>query len=146
MSENIFSRRDVLRTIGSRLLVAAPLAAFAAMTWRYLAMPFKIRLERKVAVGLLNDLPQGGRVMREHGIALQRQGDAVQAVSLTCTHLGCTINRTGGGFVCPCHGSRFDAEGRVQGGPATRDLEKFAVEITGNRRVIVDLGQAAKKG
>ena len=127
-------------------MAVAPLMPLSAMAWRYLAMPFKIKLERKVAVGLLAELPQGTRVMRQHGIALLRQGEALRAVSLTCTHLGCTVNRTGDGFVCPCHGSRFGAEGAVQGGPASRDLERFAVAVTETRRVVVDLGQAEKSG
>lgn len=32
----------------------------------------------------------------------------------TCTHLGCTPIRGGGygGWVCPCHGSHYDASGK----------------------------------
>lgn len=41
-----------------------------------------------------------------------------------CPHAGCVPNaRTGGqGWVCPCHGSEFDASGRVTRGPATANL------------------------
>jgi ubiquinol-cytochrome c reductase iron-sulfur subunit len=48
----------------------------------------------------------------------------------TCTHLGCSPNANfavtadwDGGFVCPCHGSKFDLSGRVfKGSPAPTNL------------------------
>src|SRR5579864_8953491 len=46
------------------------------------------------------------------------------AFSSACTHAGCTIpcpHNTSGTSTCSCHGSRFDGEGRVLAGPATRD-------------------------
>jgi Rieske Fe-S protein len=66
------------------------------------------------------------------------------AVSLACTHLGCTL-RPGPGnrrLLCPCHGSAFaflgddglGADlGRVLVGPATRDLDRYAVVAVGDR-------------
>jgi glycine/D-amino acid oxidase-like deaminating enzyme len=43
-----------------------------------------------------------------------------------CTHLGCVLreNRAEGSWDCPCHGSRFDADGKVIHGPAVRDLSQ----------------------
>ncbi|XP_011301219.1 cytochrome b-c1 complex subunit Rieske, mitochondrial-like, partial [Fopius arisanus] len=44
-----------------------------------------------------------------------------------CTHLGCVpIPNSGivpGGFYCPCHGSHYDASGRIRKGPAPTNLE-----------------------
>lgn len=43
-----------------------------------------------------------------------------------CTHLGCIpIANEGlwGGFFCPCHGSHYDASGRIRQGPAPLNLE-----------------------
>jgi glycine/D-amino acid oxidase-like deaminating enzyme/nitrite reductase/ring-hydroxylating ferredoxin subunit len=48
----------------------------------------------------------------------------LHAVSPTCTHLGCRLafNTAERSWDCPCHGSRFDVDGAVLQGPATRDL------------------------
>ena len=42
-----------------------------------------------------------------------------------CTHLGCIpLDKEGpyGGWKCPCHGSQYDALGRVRRGPAPANL------------------------
>jgi Rieske Fe-S protein len=59
---------------------------------------------------------------------LIREGEEdFRALSLECTHHGCEVKWVGGneGFACPCHGSRFDAKGRVSEGPARRSLYRF---------------------
>lgn len=43
-----------------------------------------------------------------------------------CTHLGCIPTPNEGnfdGFFCPCHGSHYDASGRIRQGPAPLNLE-----------------------
>ena len=54
--------------------------------------------------------------------------DTKEAISLTCTHQGCTVQLADDGkFHCPCHGAVFDRHGRVEKGPANRDLPRFQV-------------------
>jgi cytochrome b6-f complex iron-sulfur subunit len=69
-------------------------------------------------------------------ILLHTEG-GFSALSLLCTHLGCTVEKDTQGFACPCHGSRFDQEGNVLHGPAEQPLRTLRVEMTekGNLRL-----------
>ena len=70
-----------------------------------------------------------------------RKGNTFRCLSAICTHLGCTVNRAGQGYHCPCHGSVFDEQGLVKGGPAPRPLEWFSVTLSKDNRLLVDKGQ-----
>lgn len=79
------------------------------------------------------ELPiNGALVYKEARVALLREGDAVYALSLVCTHLGCTVNVTPTELICPCHGSSFDRQGRVLKGPADRELPRYRVQERGD--------------
>jgi glycine/D-amino acid oxidase-like deaminating enzyme/nitrite reductase/ring-hydroxylating ferredoxin subunit len=71
--------------------------------------------------------PGSGAVVR-HGlmkVAVYRDADGqLHELSAVCPHLGCIVhwNAVEKTWDCPCHGSRFAAQGRVINGPANRDL------------------------
>ncbi|MFE9680223.1 FAD-dependent oxidoreductase [Streptomyces sp. NPDC006285] len=83
--------------------------------------------------GSVDDLAPGeGALVRIDGhrcAAYRDDAGEVHAVSARCTHLGCLVafNRAERAWECPCHGSRFDPDGQILQGPATRPLEKRAV-------------------
>ena len=57
-----------------------------------------------------------------------------------CTHLGCVpIANAGdfGGYYCPCHGSHYDASGRIRKGPAPENLEVPAYEFLDESTMVV---------
>lgn len=57
-----------------------------------------------------------------------------------CTHLGCVpIANAGdfGGYYCPCHGSHYDASGRIRKGPAPLNLEIPYYEFTDDQTLLV---------
>jgi Rieske Fe-S protein len=61
------------------------------------------------------------------------EGEQFTALSLRCTHAGCTVGWDGEArrFQCPCHGSRFAADGGVLKGPARRPLTGYPVRFDG---------------
>ncbi|HEY9115963.1 MAG TPA: Rieske (2Fe-2S) protein [Bacteroidales bacterium] len=62
------------------------------------------------------------------------------ALSLTCTHLGCSISYESdkNEFICPCHSSVFDIYGDVVNPPAPRTLDMLPIQIiNGNLQVAV---------
>jgi glycine/D-amino acid oxidase-like deaminating enzyme/nitrite reductase/ring-hydroxylating ferredoxin subunit len=76
-------------------------------------------------------IPAGeGRVVRRgaHKVAAFKADDGtVREYSAVCTHMKCIVdwNTAEKSWDCPCHGSRFDAYGKVLSGPATADLPKM---------------------
>ena len=66
-----------------------------------------------------------------------RDPEGFHAMSLLCTHLGCTVRDAPEGFLCPCHGSRYDSQGQVTRGPAGRPLPELRVEVSVSGNLIV---------
>ncbi|HWI17616.1 MAG TPA: Rieske (2Fe-2S) protein [Vicinamibacterales bacterium] len=78
--------------------------------------------------GALNDV--GGAVLVESiaGVFLLARTSAstFTAIDAVCSHQSCTVtDADGSAYVCPCHGSRYDRNGRVLNGPATAALRQF---------------------
>jgi len=63
------------------------------------------------------------------------------AISLRCTHLGCSIEweEEKKRFICPCHSSAFEMNGDVQNPPAPKALDYYPVIIE-NGMIKVDIG------
>ena len=76
----------------------------------------------------VDELPAGeGAIMRDgmSKLAVYRdEGGLVHKLSAVCPHLGCIVawNSTEKTWDCPCHGSKYRADGRVYQGPANSDL------------------------
>lgn len=87
---------------------------------------------KPVSQAPISEIPRGeGRIVKDNGerLAVYRDHDGrIHALSSVCTHQGCQVafNPAERSWDCPCHGSRFDIDGRVLDGPATKPLEKRA--------------------
>lgn len=62
----------------------------------------------------------------------------IRVFKASCTHLGCKVRQNGdGNLVCPCHGSKFNFEGKVLNGPASSPLEKIDFEFDKSKNQII---------
>lgn len=82
----------------------------------------------------LSKLKEGVNEFGLERIAVIKQGETLKAVSLLCTHQTCLLNIAQTNvanmkFICPCHGSEFDAAGAVIKGPATQNLPWYKVAV-----------------
>lgn len=89
----------------------------------------------------LSDLPVGGTKAITYGgvsVLVLRTRESVRAFSLTCTHLGCTVEWQADKkeFYCPCHDGRFDEFGDVVAGPPPIPLEQIAVRVEGENETV----------
>ncbi len=93
---------------------------------------------RRYKIGPLERFPVGSQTaMPEENFIVFRDAKGLYAISTTCTHLGCTVAVTAQGFACPCHGSRFDATGKVIGGPAPRALPWLELNLAADGQLVV---------
>jgi cytochrome b6-f complex iron-sulfur subunit len=98
-------------------------------------------------IGRPDDFPSGARVAIDtKRICVVREGNKLAAISTTCTHLGCIVAPSDTGFLCPCHGSRYDVDGNVTGGPAPKPLAWYKVSLTPNGELEVDKDNEIQSG
>jgi Rieske Fe-S protein len=84
-----------------------------------------------------SDVPVGSGVIVGEVVVTQAAAGEFKGFSSTCTHAGCTLNEVADGTInCPCHGSKFNLDGSVAHGPATKPLEPEAVSVQGDSIVL----------
>jgi Rieske Fe-S protein len=144
-----------------RFLLWIPAAVFGPIALTLLAAAFKFLRPRAgeaaagadasagwLAVGRVSELGGEGPVRRavvverRAGWSLARREEAVfvlprggpRVLSAVCPHEGCEVDwdAGAGAFLCPCHDSRFDAEGARAGGPAERGLAQLPARVSGD--------------
>jgi cytochrome b6-f complex iron-sulfur subunit len=89
-----------------------------------------------VKVGKVSEVPVGesasGTANGVKVLIFRPDEKTVLAFSATCTHAQCTVGPQGNQFVCPCHGSTYNAaDGSVVVGPARQALPRYAAAIDG---------------
>lgn len=98
-------------------------------------------------IGKPEDFPPGSQTfLRENRLFIVSTEKGILAMSAICTHLGCTVGRVEWGYQCPCHGSKFDSNGRVLAGPAPQPLPWFKIFQGPDRYLVVDSWRPVPRG
>jgi cytochrome b6-f complex iron-sulfur subunit len=140
------------------LLTYAWLAALAALTAGGALAGLRFATPRAqpgqlggvVELGPLGGLPPAGSPPLRHPDGrfwLIHSEEGLLALGSTCTHLACQCDWStlSSQFICPCHGSRFAADGALLEGPAPRGLDRFVVRLSaGEGRLLAETGPAGE--
>jgi nucleotide-binding universal stress UspA family protein/nitrite reductase/ring-hydroxylating ferredoxin subunit len=91
--------------------------------------PIDVLIAKTVGRSIDDLAPGHGGLVDVQGrrLAVYRADDGTLIVlSPRCQHMGCTVdwNDADGTWDCPCHGSRYRADGEVFKGPAKKDLDR----------------------
>ena len=90
------------------------------------------------AIAKTSDIPVGSGVIVGEVVVTQPVAGEFKGFSAKCTHKGCTVDKVASGTIdCPCHGSKFNLDGTVANGPATKPLENKAISVEGDSIVLV---------
>jgi len=134
------SRRDFLKLARDGFLYLSGALALGGLL-RFLSFQTEPAPQTEFELGLAADYPLNSRTLLSNIPAvLLHTEKGFSAMSLICTHLGCTVEQKADGFTCPCHGSRYNANGNVLKGPAAKPLQSLRVEVTaeGNLKLFID--------
>jgi len=139
--EEDLTRREVLGKVTGAAFAAAGLGT-AFTTVRYMRPNVLFEPPTRFQVGPPEEITPGTLlVLPEQKLFVGRNREGFFAMSATCTHLGCMTRYMGEtGIFCPCHGSHFNLDGKVVGGPAPRPLPRYQISLA-DGQLVVDTAQ-----
>lgn len=140
------SRRDFL---GLAALGSAVLSALGVLVGTLRVFKPNVRYEesRRFKIGKPGTFPVGTvKQLVEEKAFIFADDDGLYAISSVCTHLGCIVYKTDWGFQCPCHGSRYDKDGKVIRGPAPRPLSWYEISQHEDGSLVVNEDEVVSMG
>jgi cytochrome b6-f complex iron-sulfur subunit len=134
------SRRDFLRIITNSLIGLSGVLGLGGLI-KFLSYEMDPAPPSEYDLGLASDYPPGSRIVLAYiPAAIIHNDSGFLALSLVCTHLGCTVEQQlDGNYECPCHGSRYDQQGYVMRGPSNKQLNRLKVETNEEGHLILHM-------
>jgi menaquinol-cytochrome c reductase iron-sulfur subunit len=151
-------RRDFMMKAGFGAGVAG-LGLQAAASLRSLVPNVSYDAPTTVKLGPPTDFPDGLKFLPDQRLFVFREGKTFHAISAVCTHLGCTVRAEAMSqpemkdvdgvkmklthrFLCPCHGSKYEGDGKAVAGPAPRGLAWYHLSLAADDgALVVDLAR-----
>jgi cytochrome b6-f complex iron-sulfur subunit len=139
MTKQSISRRDFLKLSLDGLGALGGLLGLAGLI-RFLSYKTDPPKPTQFDLGPADNYKMGSRTtFPEIPAVLIRSDTGFKALSLVCTHLGCTVGVQQDGFACPCHGSLYNPDGVPTKGPAYLPLKVLRLEQTSAGNLILHL-------
>ena len=138
------SRRKFFIKVGATSLAVAG-AGSLAFALRYLSPNVLYEPSPVVSAGRPERYPENSVTLDPRlGLFVVRSAQGFYALNAVCTHLGClTVWKPEAGVIaCPCHGSTFQRDGSVIGGPAPRALPWLKMWMSDDGDLMVDRSTA----
>ena len=137
MNKPTISRRDFLKLTLDSLLAFGGLLGVGGLI-RFLSYKTEPPKQTEFDLGQAENYKLNSQTtLPEVPAVMLRSASGFTALSLVCTHLGCTVEPQPDGFACPCHGSRFNPVGIPLKGPAATPLKSLRVEQTSDGKIIL---------
>jgi len=151
------SRRTFLQKLGLAGILVG-IGGFSYQAIRSLVPNVLYEPPRRFKIGTPAALAEGVTFLEDRRLYVFKEGKSFYAISGACTHLGCTVKYTklqqpkqvdvGGQkkeipfeFHCPCHGSKYYADGTNYSGPAPRPLACYKLDVSpDDGQLLVDMG------
>jgi thiosulfate dehydrogenase [quinone] large subunit len=100
-----------------------------------------------VAVGNVSDVAVNDAILRQTpttDVFICHDAAGFYAVDAGCTHFGCDVGLKAAkdltqGFLCPCHGATYDAQGENPTTPAPSPLPHYSLCLEDSGTLVVDL-------
>ncbi len=140
------SRRDFLSELTLGALGIAGLGGIA-LTYQYFSPNVLFEPASTFRAGNPDLYPVNSvTILQDQQVYIVRTSGGFYAVSAVCTHLGCVTQwkPETNMIACPCHGSKFNPEGKKIEGPAPRPLPHYSITLTVDGELQVDKLQTIK--
>ncbi len=117
--------------------VIGPLLNQPHDVWRFVGHVSHFEVGKTVPVIFKypNQLPWAGATKQTKAWLRRDSSDSFTAFAVYCTHLGCPVQwlQAPRLFLCPCHGSVFNGDGTVAGGPAPQPLFRYPTRVVSGK-------------
>jgi menaquinol-cytochrome c reductase iron-sulfur subunit len=117
--------------------VLSPLIRGEPKVWRDVGAVSNFKVGETVQVNFqyARNLNWSGSTAYTSAYLRRNSATSFTAYAVYCTHLGCPVHWVAAAkiFLCPCHGSVFNFNGTVAGGPAPRPLFEYSTRIVNGR-------------
>jgi cytochrome b6-f complex iron-sulfur subunit len=142
------TRRDFFNEVAVGALGIAAAGA-TIVTIKYLSPNVLFEPPTRFRAGHPDDYPVNSvTYFQDQKVYIVRNKEgAFFAETAVCTHLGCITkwNPEADQIQCPCHGSKFQRDGKVVQGPAPKPLPHFAIHLMPDGTLLVDTQEVVEE-